>query len=140
MFIVVAALVSQKFVKLFNQWQITLEKLGYRNYAQVLNAKNYGVPQNRERIFLVSIRNDVDMTYYFPQPFLLQKRIKDILETEVDERYYVKEDVVSSIVQSSSAQRRSLIHDDKKSGGIMRTLAARDYKEPHMIAEDVQKD
>lgn len=139
----VSALVSQKFVKLFNQWQLTLEKLGYRNYAKILNAKDYGVPQNRERIFLVSIRNDVDLTYYFPQPFRLEHRLKDLLETEVDERYYMKEEVVSSIVQSSFAQRKRLIHDkkyDEESGGIMRTLEARDHKEPHMITEDVQKD
>lgn len=43
----VAALVSGKFIKLFNQWQLTLERLGYRNFAKVLNAKDYGVPQNR---------------------------------------------------------------------------------------------
>lgn len=139
----VSALVSQKFVKLFNQWQLTLEKLGYRNYAKVLNAKDYGVPQNRERIFLVSIREDVDMMYYFPQPFRLEHRLKDLLEKEVDERYYVKEEIVSSILQSSFAQRKKLVHDkkyDEESGGVMRTLQARDHKEPHMITDDVQKD
>ena len=47
----VAALVSQKFIRLFNAWQLELESYGYRNFAKVLNAKDYGVPQNRERIF-----------------------------------------------------------------------------------------
>lgn len=51
----VAALVSKKFIKLFNRWQLTLERLGYRNFAKILNSSDYGVPQNRERIFLVSI-------------------------------------------------------------------------------------
>ena len=51
----VAALVSSKFIKLFNKWQNTLENYGYTNYAKVLNAKDYGVPQNRERIFMISV-------------------------------------------------------------------------------------
>lgn len=88
----VSALVSDKFRPLFNKWQLTLEQLGYRNYAQVLNAKDYGVPQYRERIFLVSVRNDVQLQYYFPFPFKLQKRLSDVLEDNVDERYYVSFD------------------------------------------------
>lgn len=85
----VSALVSDKFRPLFNKWQLTLEQLGYRNYAQVLNSKDYGVPQYRERIFLVSVRNDVKLQYYFPFPFKLQKRLSDVLEDNVDERYYI---------------------------------------------------
>lgn len=74
----VAALVSKKFLPLFNKWQRELEQYGYSNYAQVLNAKDYGVPQNRKRIFLVSILGDDK--YNFPQPFKLEKRMKDLLE------------------------------------------------------------
>lgn len=88
----VKAMVSRKFLPMFNLWQSELEKLGYRNFAHVLNAKDYGVPQNRERIFLVSIRIDPDdqlPQYYFPLPFPLEKRLKDVLETNVDERYYL---------------------------------------------------
>lgn len=88
----VAALVSSKFIKLFNRWQSTLEVYGYTNYAKVLNAKNYGVPQNRERIFMVSVRNDVKDKFYFPQPFKSNIRLKDILEDKVDEKYYLSED------------------------------------------------
>lgn len=55
----VKAMIQKKFMPMFNLWQQELERLGYANFAQVLNAKHYGVPQNRERIFLVSIRNDV---------------------------------------------------------------------------------
>ena len=91
----VAALVTQKFVKLFNKWQLVLEQLGYRNFAQVLNAKDYGVPQNRERIFLVSILN-ADKPYYFPQPFALDRRLKDVLESNVDEKYYLSDSVIES--------------------------------------------
>ena len=68
----VKAMVTEKFVGMFNLWQLELERLGYRNFAEVLNAKDYGVPQNRERIFLVSIRDDGDLPrFFFPQPFPL---------------------------------------------------------------------
>lgn len=88
----VAALVSKKFLPLFNRWQRELESYGYSNFAQVLNAKDYGVPQNRERIFLVSILGEAQ--YHFPQPFPLELRLKDILEDEVDERYYLSDKMI----------------------------------------------
>lgn len=88
----VSALMSEKFLPLFNEWKLTLERLGYTNFSQILNAKDYGVPQNRERVFLVSIRNDVELRYFFPEPFGLEYRLKDLLEKEVDERYYIKDD------------------------------------------------
>lgn len=86
----VAALVSQKFIRLFNAWQLELESYGYRNFAKVLNAKDYGVPQNRERIFMVSIL-DEQARYEFPDPMPLTLRLKDVLEDKVDERYYLKD-------------------------------------------------
>ena len=95
----VAALVSSKFIKLFNRWQSTLEGYGYTNYAKVLNAKNYGVPQNRERIFMVSVRNDVNQKFYFPEPFKLDKRLKDILEDNVDEKYYLSERIIKGFLE-----------------------------------------
>lgn len=92
----VKAMVSKKFLPMFNLWQQELERLGYVNFAQVLNAKHYGVPQNRERIFLVSVRADAlselaDDAYHFPQPFLLDRRLKDVLEQQVDEKYYLSD-------------------------------------------------
>ena len=93
----VKAMISGKFVDMFNLWQRELEKLGYANFAQVLNAKDYGVPQNRERIFLVSIRVDKEDNmprYYFPNPFKLDRRLKDVLEEHVDERYYLSDEML----------------------------------------------
>lgn len=88
----VKAMVTKKFVGMFNLWQLELERLGYRNFAEVLNAKDYGVPQNRERIFLVSIRDDGDMPrFFFPYPFPLERRLKDVLEENVDEKYYLSD-------------------------------------------------
>ena len=88
----VKAMVTEKFVGMFNLWQLELERLGYRNFAEVLNAKDYGVPQNRERIFLVSIRDDGDLPrFFFPKPFPLERRLKDVLEDNVDEKYYLSD-------------------------------------------------
>lgn len=89
----VKALVSKKFLPFFLQWCYELEEFGYRNYWQVLNAKDYGVPQNRERVFLWSIREDVETPspYIFPEPFELTTFLADILEDDVDEKYYLSE-------------------------------------------------
>lgn len=84
----VAALVSGKFIKLFNQWQLTLERLGYKQFAKVLDAKDFGVPQHRERVFLVSILDENDR-FEFPKPRKLERRLKDVLEQNVDEKYYI---------------------------------------------------
>ena len=96
-----AALVSEKFLPLFNKWQAELESYGYSNFAQVLNAKDYGVPQNRERIFLVSILDD-DARYHFPEPFKLEKRLKDVLEVNVDEKYYLSDKMIDYMNRTSS--------------------------------------
>lgn len=91
----VAALVSSKFLPLFNKWQSELASYGYSNFAEVLNAKDFGVPQNRERVFLVSILGG--SSYYFPKPFKLEKRLKDVLEENVDEKYYLSDKLVESL-------------------------------------------
>ena len=93
-------LVGKKFKPEFDKWLQTLDSLGYNNYWKVLNAKDYGVPQNRERVFVVSIRKDVDTHgYTFPEPFKLNRRLKDVLETNVDEKYYLKQDLVDTFIK-----------------------------------------
>lgn len=90
----VKALVQKKFISDFLEWQRLLESYGYANFAQVLNAKDYGVPQNRERIFLVSIRIDSEAApprYHFPKPFPLERCLADVLEEHVDEKYYLSD-------------------------------------------------
>lgn len=83
----VKALTSKKFIPYLKMWLNYLSKLGYSNYTQVLNAKDYGVPQNRDRVFVVSVLGDE--SYTFPSPFELKLRLKDVLETNVDESYYL---------------------------------------------------
>ena len=82
-------LLSKKHHHNFDAYLEAMEKLGYKNYYQVLNAKHYGVPQNRERVFTVSIL-DGDK-YLFPEPVALEKKLKDVLEKEVDEKYYISD-------------------------------------------------
>lgn len=91
----VSALVSKKFVRLFNEWQLTLERLGYTNFTQVLNAKDYGVPQNRERVFMVSIL-DCSKTFYFPEKIPLTKCLRDVLEDNAGEEYYLSDRVINT--------------------------------------------
>ena len=95
----VAALVSKKFLPLFNEWRALLNQYGYTSFAEVLNDKDYGVPQNRERVFLVSIlRDETDKFphYYFPKPFELKRCMDDCLEEEVDEKYYLSDKAIAS--------------------------------------------
>lgn len=69
-----------------------MEDAGYNNYWKVLNAKDYEIPQNRERVLIISIRKDIDTGVFdFPEPVLLVDRLKDLLESKVDEKYYVKD-------------------------------------------------
>ena len=90
----VKGLVTKKFIDGFRKWQARLDGLGYSNFAQILNAKDYGVPQNRERVFMISILRTEDEpqpSYFFPKKIKLEKRIKDILEPTVDESFYLSD-------------------------------------------------
>ena len=107
----VAALVSQKFIRLFNAWQLELESYGYRNFAKVLNAKDYGVPQNRERIFMVSVLDET-ARYEFPDPMPLTIRLKDVLEKEVEERYYLHDSKDKRLAQIVTEQGDKIQHGD----------------------------
>lgn len=93
-------LVKSKFRHLFYKWQAELSSYGYSNFAQVLNAKDFGVPQNRERIFLVSILGE--SSYHFPEPFKLEQRLKDVLEQKVDEKYYLSDKILAGFNKTSN--------------------------------------
>ena len=87
-------LVGKKFITNFEEWIKRLEALGYNTYWQVINAKDCGIPQNRERVFAFSIRKDIDKhSFAFPQPFDLGIRLKDILEDNIEDKYYLSEEV-----------------------------------------------
>lgn len=122
----VSAMVSGKFVGMFNLWQHELEKLGYVNFAQLMNSRDFGVAQNRERIFLVSIRIDEDdpnPRYYFPKPFKLEKRLKDYLEENVDEKYYLSDERIQGLINSTEkeSERGNGFKFEPTNGGVFRT-------------------
>lgn len=98
----VAALVSAKFLPYFKKWQAELESYGYVNFAKVVNAKNYGVPQNRERIFLFSIYDPERIVKYnFPEKVPLHHTLPEMLEDTVDTRYYLNPVKVNQFVQDN---------------------------------------
>lgn len=92
-------LTSKKFSEQFKIVLDSLEAAGYNNYWNVLNAKDFGIPQNRERVFIVSIRKDIDTgLFQFPEGFPLELRLKDMLEDEVDEKFYISDSKITNFV------------------------------------------
>lgn len=89
---------GKKNINDFEKWLGFLESLGYTNYWQDLNAKNYGVAQNRNRCFMFSFLGNY--SYDFPQPIPLTKRLKDYLEQEVDEKYYINNEKAQRLIQT----------------------------------------
>lgn len=98
----VKALTQKKFMPYFLKWQQELESYGYKNFWQILNAKDYGVPQNRERVFMVSIL-DENAEYHFPKKMTLEKVLDDMLDNDggpVEERYYINDEKVQEFLDS----------------------------------------
>lgn len=94
----VANLISVRFVENLREWMKRLEKLGYTNYVRKLNARDYGVPQQRERVFVVSILDDA-FHFYYPAPSTLKKEVRDVLEKNVSEKYILDYDTVRKITK-----------------------------------------
>lgn len=151
----VKALTSKKFTAEFQTVLSGLSEAGYNNYWEVLNAKDYGIPQNRERIFIISIRKDIDTgTFRFPEKQELKLRVKDMLEPEVDEKFYINSDRAKKLIEKITANPEIVgggIENRIKTighlgtggqkgwvfnaNGISRCLAATDYKDPTKIIE-----
>ena len=92
----VKALTSKKFKDAFESILNDLDQAGYNNYWQVLDAKDYGIPQHRERVFIVSIRKDIDQEFKFPEKEELKLKLKDLLEEEVEEKYYLSDRMIKT--------------------------------------------
>lgn len=122
-------LVSKKFKADFDRWLSFLSSLGYENYWQILNAKDYGIPQNRERVFCVSICGEHE-PFVFPEKRELKLRLRDMIDAVVDEKYYLKESTIRSIVNSSFNARRDSIRNPE---GLACCLKARDFHEPQCV-------
>ena len=125
-------LLSKKHRHNFDAYIEAMEKLGYHSSYQVLNAKYFGVPQNRERVFTVSIRNDLNVDFKFPEPHELTIRLKDVLEPQVDEKYYLSDEQTKRLKMTTynSGSEKARVQD---TDGEARTLCARDYKDPKCV-------
>lgn len=121
---------SKKHIDDFNEWIRFLANLGYSNQWEDMNAKNYGVPQNRDRTFMVSILGDYE--YHFPNTIELKLRLKDMLEDGVDEKYYLSEKAINGMLKTTyeSGKIENRVQDVE---GLSSTLCARDYKDPKCV-------
>ena len=144
-------LVGKQFKPQFDEWLEYLETLGYTNYWKVLNSKSFGVPQNRERVFVLSVLGEHD-PYEFHSGFELDIRLKDILEFNVDEKYYLSKevqdrfkpndkfkDMSGNIVGTTAPDFRTIGQRDLcyQENSVMGTLVATDYKQPKQIVERI---
>lgn len=116
-------------MKDFQMWLQFLESLGYVNYWQDLNAKNYGIPQNRERCFMFSFLGDYN--YHFPEPIPLKLRLKDILEDNVDEKYYLKSEKAQKLIDTLI--ENGTLEPVPTSGGGQRTTVDGTINNPREI-------
>ena len=98
----VKALVGKRFTAEFRIVLDSLSDAGYMNYWSVLNSKDYGIPQNRERVFIISIRNDINHGFQFPKKHELKLRLRDLLEETVDEKYYLSDKMLDVILSSGT--------------------------------------
>lgn len=120
----VAALVNQENMPHFRAWQQTVAKLGYRNFWRVLNAKEIAapdsedgpVPQNRDRLFMVSVRNDImpEAIYPFPEPQTLHRTIADVMEKDADQQYFLKPESVKAFLTKSETEKMIYFTTDHK--------------------------
>ena len=109
-------LTSKRFKQQFESILNDLSELGYTNYCKVLNAKNFGIPQSRERVFIVSVRNDIAQNNFcFPQEIPLLRKLKDLLEDNVDEKYYLSENAIGRLIKKNNRLIRNLENPDVSS-------------------------
>lgn len=142
-------IVGKKFKETtFKLFEEELHEYGYNTYWKVLNAKDYGVPQNRERVYLIFIKKELDNgKFVFPEGFDNGIRLRDVLEEEVEENYYVSEEKLQRFITSLNNDT-SVLYDPcqvKREGKSREyndycpTLISRDYKDPRLVNENAVK-
>jgi DNA (cytosine-5)-methyltransferase 1 len=141
-------IVGKQFKDTFNMFTDELDEYGYNVYWKVLNAKDYGIPQNRERVYLIFIKKELDNgKFTYPEPFDNGMRLKDILEENVDEKFYISEDKVQRFLTNLNNED-ALLYDacqvkregkSREYNDFCPTLTARDYKDPRLVNDNVVK-
>lgn len=141
-------IVGKQFKNTFEMFTDELGEYGYNVYWKVLNAKDYGIPQNRERVYLIFIKKELDNgKFTYPEPFDNGMRLKDILEENVDEKFYISEDKVQRFLTNLNNED-ALLYDacqvkregkSREYNDFCPTLTARDYKDPRLVNDNVVK-
>ena len=115
----------------FNKWQLKLEELGYKNYWQDMIATDYGIPQTRNRCFMVSILGNY--SYKFPKPIPLKLRLKDMLEDQVDEKYFLSQKMINGMINTSFHQYSLENRLQNLEGNIDTLTCSTGERAPHVI-------
>lgn len=141
-------IVGKQFKDTFKMFTDELDEYGYNVYWKVLNAKDYGIPQNRERVYLIFIKKELDNgKFTYPEPFDNGTRLKDILEENVNEKFYISEDKVQRFLTNLNNED-ALLYDacqvkregkSREYNDFCPTLTARDYKDPRLVNDNVVK-
>ena len=134
----VDALVSKKFIGYFQKWVDFLTGQGYASFSAVLNAKDYGVPQSRKRVFCVSIR-DFDGEFHFPKPIGCERRLRDVLESDVDERFYLRDEVVENFLRNNARKKsegNGFQFKPSTRGGYSKTVPTQAFRETATWIDD----
>ena len=144
----VLALISKDFIGEFERLNMLIGEFGYNVYYDTINGKDTGVPQNRPRVFAMYIHKDVDTHQFkFPKPFDSGVRIKDILEDDVDTKYYLSQKIQDNFQITDETFAKSVIGTTKPKectrignrdavynlNGVMGSLTATDYKQPKQV-------
>lgn len=128
----VSAVLQAKHKHNFDEYISELDVIGYTSYYKVLNAKDFNCPQNRSRIFVLSIRKDIDKGYIFPEPMPLTVYLKDILEEEVPDSFYLTDTQIKRIETTSYACGKRRIQRKNWCD----TVCARDWKDPKCVEDE----
>ena len=141
-------IVGKQFKDTFKMFTDELDEYGYNVYWKVLNAKDYGIPQNRERVYLIFIKKELDNgKFTYPESFDNGMRLKDVLEKNVDEKFYISEDKVQRFLTNLNNED-ALLYDacqvkregkSREYNDFCPTLTARDYKDPRLVNDNVVK-
>lgn len=141
-------IVGKQFKDTFKMFTDELDEYGYNVYWKVLNAKDYGIPQNRERVYLIFIKKELDNgKFTYPEPFDNGMRLKDILEENVDDKFYISNDKVQRFLTNLN-NKDALLYDacqvkregkSREYNDFCPTLTARDYKDPRLVNDNVVK-
>ena len=138
-------IVGKQFKDTFKMFTDELDEYGYNVYWKVLNAKDYGIPQNRERVYLIFIKKELDNGKFpYPEPFDNGMRLKDILEEKKNKKFYISEDKVQRFLTNLNNDD-ALLYDacqvkregkSREYNDFCPTLTARDYKDPRLVNDN----